>query len=108
VNSPSAFGLVRFFDHIVDTSTVTRAKTDPEIFQCAAVALGADPAGCLGIEEAQAVVATIKSADMAALGIGEVSALQEADAVLPDLASLQAGAFCDVELRVFRQRTGGG
>lgn len=48
VNSPSAFGLVRFFDHIVDTSTVTRAKTDPGIFQCAAVALGADPAGCLG------------------------------------------------------------
>ncbi|MEO8777504.1 MAG: beta-phosphoglucomutase, partial [Rhodanobacter sp.] len=86
-------GIGGFFDHIVDASTVTRAKPDPEIFQRAAAALGVDPALCLGVEDAQAGVAAIKSAGMAALGIGDVSVLNEADAVLPDLASFKLERF---------------
>jgi len=86
-------GIGGFFDHIVDASTVTRAKPDPEIFQCAAAALGVDPADCLGIEDAQAGVAAIKSAGMAALGIGDARILKDADAVLPDLASFKLEHF---------------
>lgn len=86
-------GIGEFFDHIVDASAVTRAKPDPEIFRCAAAALGVDPAACLGIEDAQAGVAAIKSAGMAALGIGDARVLREADAVLPDLASFRLEQF---------------
>jgi alpha,alpha-trehalose phosphorylase len=86
-------GIGEFFDHIVDASTIARAKPDPEIFQRAATALGVDAADCLGIEDAQAGIAAIKSAGMVALGIGDVRILGEADAVLPDLASFRLEHF---------------
>ncbi|GAB2534855.1 beta-phosphoglucomutase [Rhodanobacter koreensis] len=86
-------GIGEFFDHIVDVSTIARAKPDPEIFQRAAAALGVDAADCLGIEDAQAGIAAIKSAGMAALGIGDMRILGEADAVLPDLASFRLEQF---------------
>lgn len=88
-------GIGEFFDHIVDVSTIARAKPDPEIFQRAAAALGVDVADCLGIEDAQAGIAAIKSAGMAALGIGDVGVLGEADAVLPDLASFRLEPFVE-------------
>ena len=86
-------GIAECFDHVVDASTVVRAKPDPEIFQRAAAALGVAPAACLGIEDAQAGVAAIKSAGMAALGIGNARILSGADAVLPDLTSFQLEKF---------------
>lgn len=86
-------GIGEFFDHVVDVSTISRAKPDPEIFQRAAAALGVDVADCLGIEDAQAGIAAIKSAGMAALGIGDVRILGEADAVMPDLASFRLEHF---------------
>lgn len=86
-------GIGEYFDHIVDASMVARPKPDPEIFQRAAAALGVDPAACLGIEDAQAGVVAIKSAGMAALGIGDARTLREADAVLPDLTSFELEKF---------------
>jgi beta-phosphoglucomutase len=88
-------GIGEFFDHIVDASTIARAKPDPEIFQRAAAALGVDAADCLGIEDAQAGIAAIKSAGMVALGIGDVRILGEADAVLPDLSSFRLEHFVE-------------
>ncbi len=86
-------GVAEFFDHVVDSATIAKAKPDPEIFQRAAAALGVDPARCLGIEDAQAGVAAIKTAGMAALGIGDVNTLTQADAVLPDLARFDLHDF---------------
>jgi len=86
-------GVAGLFDHIVDAATVARAKPDPEIFQRAAAALGVDPAACLGIEDAQAGIAAIKSAGMAALGIGDSQVLKQADAVLPNLMSFELNEF---------------
>lgn len=86
-------GVAELFDHIVDASTVARAKPDPEIFQRAAAALGVHPAACLGIEDAQAGIAAIKSAGMAALGIGDAQTLKQADAVLPNLTSFDLHMF---------------
>lgn len=88
-------GIGEFFDHIVDASTIARAKPDPEIFQRAAAALGVDTADCLGIEDAQAGIAAIKSAGMAVLGIGDIRILGEADAVLPDLVSFRLEDFVE-------------
>jgi len=86
-------GVAGLFDHVVDAATVARAKPDPEIFQRAAAALGVDPADCLGIEDAQAGIAAIKSAGMAALGVGDAQVLKQADAVLPDLISFELDKF---------------
>jgi alpha,alpha-trehalose phosphorylase len=86
-------GIADLFDCIVDASTIRHAKPDPEIFQRAAAALGVDPADCLGVEDAKAGIAAIKSAGMAALGIGDAQTLQQADAVLPDMKSFKLDDF---------------
>jgi len=86
-------GVADLFDHVVDSATIARAKPDPEIFLRAAAALDVAPADCLGIEDAQAGVAAIKAAGMAALGIGDTRVLGEADAVLPDLTQFELEKF---------------
>ena len=86
-------GVAALFDLVVDSATIARAKPDPEIFLRAAQALGVDPADCLGIEDAQAGVAAIKAAGMAALGIGDADVLRGADAVLPSLAEFDLAKF---------------
>jgi alpha,alpha-trehalose phosphorylase len=86
-------GIADLFDQVVDAAAVVRAKPDPEIFQRAAAALGVDPAACLGIEDAQAGIAAIKSAGMAALGVGDAQVLEQADAVVPDLTSFELEKF---------------
>jgi alpha,alpha-trehalose phosphorylase len=86
-------GVAALFDVIVDAALVRRAKPDPEIFQRAAAALGVHPATCLGIEDAQAGVAAIKSAGMAALGVGDVNVLAGADAVIPNLQHFDLSKF---------------
>ncbi|MGZ3182035.1 MAG: beta-phosphoglucomutase [Telluria sp.] len=74
------------FDHVVDAATIERSKPDPEIFLSAADALGVSPQYCLGVEDAVAGVAAIKSAGMRALGIGDPAVLAQADTVIPSLA----------------------
>ena len=86
-------GIADLIDHVVDAATVTQPKPHPEIFQRAAAALGVHPTACLGIEDAQAGIAAIKSAGMAALGIGDARHLQEAHAVLPDLTTFELEQF---------------
>lgn len=78
-------GIAEMFDTVVDARLLKRGKPDPEIFRKAAAQLGADPADCLGVEDAVAGVASIKGAGMAALGIGKPSVLTEADAVIAGL-----------------------
>lgn len=78
-------GIADMFDTVVDARLLKRGKPDPEIFLKAASQLGVDPADCLGVEDAVAGVASIRSAGMAALGIGRSSVLTEADAVIPSL-----------------------
>ena len=73
------------FDVIVDAALVTRSKPDPEIFLTAAAQLGVPPEECLGIEDAVAGVAAIKSAGMFALGVGNPRILAQADRVIPGL-----------------------
>lgn len=86
-------GVAGLFDHVVDSATVARAKPDPEIFLRAAAALGVAPSDCLGIEDAQAGVAAIHAAGMAALGIGDARVLGDADAVLRDLTEFDVEKF---------------
>lgn len=78
-------GIRACFDDVVDAATVTNSKPDPEIFLTAAAHLGVAPHECLGVEDAVAGVAAIKSAGMTALGIGNPVVLAQADLVIPGL-----------------------
>ena len=86
-------GIADAFDAVVDAGRITHQKPDPEIFLAAAHALGVDRNECIGIEDAAAGVAAIKSAGMAAIGIGDPRELSRADAVLPAIADFRLDAF---------------
>jgi beta-phosphoglucomutase len=73
------------FDYVVDASLIANSKPHPEIFLTAARHLGVAPVDCLGVEDAVAGVAAIKSAGMLALGIGSPEVLTQADMVIPGL-----------------------
>lgn len=78
-------GIGAHFDYVVDAATIANGKPDPEIFLKAARHLDVAPADCLGVEDAVAGVAAIKSAGMTALGIGDAQVLAQADLVIPGL-----------------------
>lgn len=79
-------GIRDAFDFVVDAALLARSKPDPEIFLTAAFHLDVAPSDCLGVEDAVAGVASIKSAGMFALGIGQPEVLVQADVVIPSLA----------------------
>lgn len=86
-------GIAAEFDAIVDPATVARPKPAPDIFLAAARMLGADPARCIGVEDAIAGVRAIKDAGMVAIGIGDSRVLTEADIVVPDMGSIGINRF---------------
>lgn len=86
-------GIAAKFDYVVDAATIARGKPDPEIFLKAAQALGVAPRDCLGVEDAVAGVAAIKSAGMVALGIGKPEVLTQADKVIPGLSEFKLAAI---------------
>ena len=81
------------FDYVVDAALIANSKPHPEIFLNAAAALGVAPAHCLGVEDAVAGVASIKSAGMFALGVGSPEVLTQADRVIPSLAQFRLGDY---------------
>jgi beta-phosphoglucomutase len=90
-------GIADCFDYVADAGRIRRSKPDPEIFLTVAEQLNAAPELCLGVEDAAAGILAIKSAGMAALGIGDPATLARADAVIPRigafrLADYRAGA----------------
>lgn len=88
-----SLGIRDKFDYVVDAATIARGKPDPEIFLKAARELGVPPEHCLGVEDAVAGVASIKSAGMFALGIGDPAILRQADVVIPGLQHFQLNAY---------------
>lgn len=85
----SSLGLAERFHTIVDPDGIP-GKPAPDIFLKGAEAAGADPACCIGIEDAQAGVEAIKAAGMFAVGIGEQGLLcaSGADIVFDSTAKL--------------------
>ncbi|GAB2575233.1 beta-phosphoglucomutase [Dyella jejuensis] len=86
-------GIADLFDYVVDANHISRAKPDPEIFLAAARGLGLAPGECLGVEDAAAGIASIHSAGMRAVGIGQAQALAGADLLLPDVAAFDISRF---------------
>lgn len=86
-------GITEKFDYVVDAATIARGKPDPEIFLKAARELGVAPEDCLGVEDAVAGVASIKSAGMFALGIGHPFVLTQADVVITSLGDFNLESY---------------
>ena len=86
-------GITDKFDYVVDAATIARGKPDPEIFLKAARELGVAPSDCLGVEDAVAGVASIKSAGMFALGIGHPFVLTQADVVITSLSDFNLESY---------------
>ena len=88
-------GIRERFDYVVDAALVANSKPHPEIFLKAAQELGVAPADCLGVEDAVAGVASIKSAGMTALGIGDAAVLGAADMVIAGLDEFRLEDYQD-------------
>jgi len=86
-------GIGDHFDYVVDAALIAHSKPHPEIFLNAAAALGVAPGDCLGVEDAVAGVASIKSAGMFALGVGSPEVLTQADRVIPSLAQFRLADY---------------
>jgi beta-phosphoglucomutase len=85
-------GIADAFDYIADPG-VGAPKPAPDIFLAAAAALHADPARCIGVEDAISGISAIKQAGMKAIGIGDSRVLAQADVVVPDMLSLHIKRF---------------
>lgn len=101
-NAPAVLarlGIAERFDVVVDAARVSRGKPDPEVFQRAAEALGVLDEDCVGVEDAEAGVAALRGAGMAAVGVGDAVRLAAAQRVVGGTEALDAAvlraAFAD-------------
>jgi beta-phosphoglucomutase len=76
------------FDAIVDGTTTSKAKPDPEVFLLGAEKIGLLPAECIVFEDAAAGVEAGKRAGMRVVGIGKADVLNQADFVITGLHEL--------------------
>lgn len=81
-------GLLSYFDAIVDGNSVSKSKPDPEVFELGAKLLGLPNEKCIVFEDALAGVQAAKSANMKAVGIGDVKVLTNADIVISTFENL--------------------
>ena len=78
-------GMTDTFDAVADGTMITRSKPDPEVFIKAAQLLGVTPGLCVVVEDASAGVDAGLAAGMWTLGIGPMSRVGQAHAVVPNL-----------------------
>lgn len=91
-----ALQLTNYFEYIVNPDDLQAGKPDPEIFLRAAEALGVDPHACVGVEDAEAGIEAIKSAQMFAVGVGTPTVMTAAgaDYVVTDTSQLEFTTIC--------------
>lgn len=87
------------FDYVADPRSLAQGKPAPDIFVKCALALGADFADCVGIEDAAAGVRAIKAAGMIAVGVGDPAILHEADQVVSSTRQLTLGLLRGILIR---------
>ena len=75
-------GVTDSFDYVCGAAAVERAKPFPDIFLVAAQHVGADPAACVGVEDAEAGIRAINTAGMFSVGVGTPDQMREAKLIL--------------------------
>lgn len=89
-------GIARLFDAVVDGTSVTRAKPDPEVFVQAAQKVGIPPARCAVFEDAQAGLDGANAAGMAAVAIGRPDDLTGYRLIAPALGDLKVESIAEL------------
>lgn len=83
-----SLGMSDQFKAVVDPATLTAGKPNPEIFLEAAKQLGLSPKECIGIEDAEAGIASINAAGMFSVGVGTPESMKDADFFVKDTSEL--------------------
>lgn len=87
-------GIAGCFEAVIDGNAAIRSKPDPEVFLLAAQRLGATPARCVVIEDAESGVAAARAAGMKVVGVGPAERVGRADVVVADTSQLRADLIC--------------
>lgn len=74
-------GLLDKFDYVAPASECKNSKPAPDIFLMAAKGLDINPENCVGIEDAEAGVEAINSANMYSVGVGSAQSMKKANLV---------------------------
>lgn len=77
--------LRRYFDEIIDGTTLSRGKPDPEVFLRGAQQLGLQPQECLVFEDSLAGIRAALDGGFKCVGIGKKSMLKQAHWVVTSL-----------------------
>ena len=89
-------GIMDEFDGIVDPSTLSKGKPDPEIYIKAQELAELKVDEVISFEDAKAGVEAIKAAGQFAVGIGNKDLLSEADYIVPTTADLKLSKIEEV------------
>ncbi|WP_281302294.1 MULTISPECIES: beta-phosphoglucomutase [unclassified Iodidimonas] len=81
-------------DYIADAGAARHSKPAPDIFLMAARGIGCDPQACLALDDAKAGVQSAKAAGCFVIGVGDRETLDEADAIIPNIAAFRPADYC--------------
>ena len=84
------------FNTIVDPTTLTNGKPDPDIFLKGAKQLDLPVSECIGIEDSYSGIQAINGAGMFSVGIGDRSILTEANIVYPSTVQLDVDRIVEL------------
>lgn len=82
-----------WFQATVSAEDVRAGKPAPDVFLTAAARLGAEPRGCVVVEDAQAGVEAARRAGMRSIGVGKNAQLLGANLAAAKLSDLPPNAF---------------
>ncbi|MFH1511833.1 MAG: beta-phosphoglucomutase [Bacillota bacterium] len=85
--------IAQLFDAVIDGTSVTKAKPDPEVFLKGAEALHVPAGECVIFEDAEAGIEAAHNAGMKAVGIGSRKRLPEADLHIPGFTGVTPQAL---------------
>jgi beta-phosphoglucomutase len=88
-----ALGLGGRFQAIVSAEDVAEGKPNPQVFLVAASRLGAEPRGCIVVEDARAGVEAARRAEMRSIGVGRNALSLGADVATAKLSDLPCDVF---------------
>jgi beta-phosphoglucomutase len=88
-----ALGLGGRFQAIVSAEDVRAGKPDPQVFLVAASRLGAEPRGCIVVEDARAGVEAARRAGMRSISVGKNARSLGADVAAAKLSDLPSDVF---------------
>lgn len=90
--------LLHFFDVIVDGNKTTKSKPDPQVFNLGAEGLNVKPSQAIVFEDAQKGVQAAKAGGFKCIGVGEWTALINADYVINGFENFSVK---DLEERIY-------